>query len=903
MPIRAAHVTSLFVLVFALSLPLRAMPAHPSLLQSIAKHEVARPYYLEHEREIRSRGVDNPANIRTIDQLRRRSLDENLNILAILVQFSDHRSRTDSSFFDRLLFSDSTGTLRHFYSEVSYGTLTLVTVNLPSSLGWSMMPETYSYYVAGNNGFGAYPTNAQRLAEDAVWAADPFVDFSQYDNNGDGQVDGLFIIHSGPGAEMTGNSNDIWSHMWSMAEPPFVDGVTAAIYSMEPEYWRNAGDMTCGVYAHEMGHSMFGLPDLYDYDYDSNGLGDWTLMASGSWNGRNGASPAHPDGWCMTAMGLVTPINITANRAGVSIPSVNLSPTIYRVWTNGDLNQEYFLVENRRRLGYDSEIPGEGLLIYHVDEAQQGNDNQWYPPDHMGSGHYEVALEQADGNWELEQEVNAGDGSDPYPGFASNFTFSNSTTPDSRDYSGANTRVAIRNISLAADTMTADFAVRPGAGNYVMVAIPDTLGVPGRPMILPVVLDTVTGQNISSFQLTVLFNSALLSLAEPYFDRTNSLVPESWSMTQTHTTQSLTVQGSGSTPLQGIGELVRLQFAVRSDAAEGATSIVSFSDLTFNQGTPGADPDNGSVRIVVPRLRVMPATLNFPGLRVGQSAGRSFLASNAGESAVTIDSIRLDSPFSSTFVGPVTLPTANTWQPIRITFAPAALGNFTDTIIVYSDAIEAPYYVIVTGEGGVPEIAINPSSLNFDSVAVGSELVRNISVEDTGSVFLVVQQMSFVDGSRFHFLTPPTLPDTIAADGFLNYTIQFSPVMGLCRDTLIIHHDAGDSTRVPLQGIGVPDAVGDPGWNGMPADFSLSSAFPNPFNPATSITYALPRAAWITLKVYDLLGREVDAPVSGMVSAGYHSLNWNGAACGSGIYLFVLSADNRQFIQKATLIK
>ncbi|MFC1543554.1 immune inhibitor A domain-containing protein [Candidatus Neomarinimicrobiota bacterium] len=67
------------------------------------------------------------------------------------------------------------------------------------------------------------------------------------------------------------------------------------------------GDMTIGVYAHEMGHAVFGLPNLYDYGYDSEGLGDWSLMAGGSWNGSLGSSPAFPDAWSHVQMGYVTP--------------------------------------------------------------------------------------------------------------------------------------------------------------------------------------------------------------------------------------------------------------------------------------------------------------------------------------------------------------------------------------------------------------------------------------------------------------------------------------------------------------------------------------------------------------------------------------------------------------------
>jgi immune inhibitor A len=899
---RAAYVSCVLVALCACFSIASAMPPHKSLLQRISKQEQARPYYLEHEREIRGRGVDQPVRTRTIDELRQRSLDENIRIIALLVQFTDHLARTDSSFFDRLLFADSTGTLRHFYSEVSYGNLTLVTVNLPSSMGWMLMPETYAYYVSGNNGFGEYPENAQGLTEAAVLAADPIVDFSQYDNNGDGVVDGLFVIHSGPGAEMTGNSNDIWSHMWSVHTPPLVDGVSVQVYSMEPEYWSRPRDMTCGVYAHEMGHSMFGLPDLYDYDYDSNGLGDWTLMASGSWNGRTGNSPAHPDAWCLTTMGIVDPINITVNTSGVSIPSVDLSPTIYRLWTNGDLGPEYFLVENRRQIGYDAAIPGEGMMVYHVDETVHGNNSQWYPG-HTDAGHYEVALEQADGSWDLEQESNPGDMGDPFPGTSGRFAFSNSSIPNSRSYNGVITRVAIRNISLEADTMTADFAVRPGAGNYVALTLPDTTGVPGRVVRIPMMIDTITGQNITSFDFVLHMNSDLMVPAAPYFDRQQSIIPPSWTVTSTHTMSTVSVHGSGATPLEGFGELISLSVGVDPVAQAGSTSLLTFQSITFNSGTPGADPTNGSVRIVVPQLRVMPEIVNFGAVRPGQSFTRSILASNAGETPVSVDSVTVAAPFTTNFTERFYLTQPSSWHAIRITFAPMSIGSFADTLIIYSDGIDAPYPVVVTGQGALPAITVNPTQLSFDTVVIGTTLVRGLTINDTGRVNLIISDARFVRGERFTFIPAPLLPDTVPARGFVNFSIQFAPVAGLCEDTLIIYHDAGDSVRVPVRGVGGTSAVGDPDQPALPADFSLSPAFPNPFNPSTSMTIALPQTAPVTLRVYDTLGRLVDTPLSGTLAAGYHTVGWDCPSCGSGLYLFVLTANNLQLRQKALLIR
>lgn len=433
-----------------------AMPPSPELLGRLERQECETPYYLAHRAELSERGVNQGRLIPYFDHLNGRPhLDESFNVLVILVDFSDNPASAAAGFFDNLLFGSTSGTMGHYFDEISYGNLDVVTVNLPSATGWRRAPQTYGYYVNGQNGFGSYPQNAQKLAEDAIALANPLVDFSQYDNDGDQYVDAMFIVHAGTGAEYSGNSGHIWSHAWVTNSAQAVDGVWAYHYTMEPEYWASAGDMTCGVYAHEMGHMVFGLPDLYDTGNDSYGLGKWSLMAGGSWNGSLGNSPAHPDAWSRIRMGFVTPTVVSSSSPGTSIPAVRSSATIFKLMSATGSTQQYVLVENRQQAGYDAALPGSGLLIYHVDDAVGGNTNQWYPG-HTASGHYRVALEQADGLWQLEQEINQGNSADPYPGSGAVRNFTASSTPNSNDYAGAATGIAVQNISNSSATMTAD---------------------------------------------------------------------------------------------------------------------------------------------------------------------------------------------------------------------------------------------------------------------------------------------------------------------------------------------------------------------------------------------------------------------------------------------------------------
>ncbi len=427
-----------------------AVPMSPELENKL-RTEGTFNQVVERLREAKRNGVDAPnPNPLRIEPGQRATL----KAIAILVDFDDNVATTPPPHYDSLLASlgtYSTGSFRDFFLENSYGNVDLIM----TIVGWLRMPQTYAYYVNGQYGWGPYPQNCQRLTEDAVWAADPLVDFSQFDNDTNSVIDALFIVHAGPGAEQTGDSNDIWSHAWVTNNVPYVDGVYAYPYSTEPENGR------IGVFCHEAGHSVFGLPDLYDYGYDSRGVGRWSLMASGCWNGSPGGTrPAHLDAWGKIESGFVTPQVPTSNQTGVIFPRVEDNPVIYQLWTDGAPEAQFFVVENRQQMGFDLNLPWHGLLIYHIDTLVPNNNNQWYPG-YTDSGHYRVAVEQADGLWQLEQNLSAGDAGDPYPGSTDNRYFNDTSVPDSKDYNFNATYVAVENISDSGDTMTADIKVIP----------------------------------------------------------------------------------------------------------------------------------------------------------------------------------------------------------------------------------------------------------------------------------------------------------------------------------------------------------------------------------------------------------------------------------------------------------
>lgn len=384
--------------------------------------------------------------------------------LALVVDFSDQTAATSAEGFDRLLFEETVGpaSVRGYYREVSLGKVDIVTSDTPSSVGWLRMPQTYSYYVGGptGDGTGAYPNNAQKMVEDAVAAADPLVDFSKYDVDGDRYVDGLMVIHAGSGAEFSGDPGNIWSHAWETRGDVEVDGVYVRDYSTMPEFWQTPGDMTIGVYVHEMGHT-FGLPDLYDYGYDSHGAGNWSLMAGGSWSGpgRMGSSPARPDAYCLAKLRFTTPTVVTATLETATIPAVDTtsSGAVHRIEPQGGSGgNEYWLIENRRARGTDAYAPGSGLLIWHIDEDVADNDDQT---------RYRVDLEEAHGGIQnltvspFLAGSNGGDAGDPFPGTSDKTAFSDATDPSSRANAGSFSGIDVGRISASDVTMTARIAI------------------------------------------------------------------------------------------------------------------------------------------------------------------------------------------------------------------------------------------------------------------------------------------------------------------------------------------------------------------------------------------------------------------------------------------------------------
>ena len=130
---------------------------------------------------------------------------------------------------------------------------------------------------------------------------------------------------------------------------------------------------------------------------------------------------------------------------------VKSSKQVFRLWKDGTSGQEYFLLENRQRTGYDSDLPGDGLLLWHIDDSKPTNTDE---------NHYKVGLVQADGLRNLELRVNRGDKGDPFPGSKGITAISGTTTPSTKSYTGTDTCVSLTGVPASSASMTVGVTVR-----------------------------------------------------------------------------------------------------------------------------------------------------------------------------------------------------------------------------------------------------------------------------------------------------------------------------------------------------------------------------------------------------------------------------------------------------------
>lgn len=289
----------------------------------------------------------------------------------------------------------------------------------------------------------------------ALEAADPFVDYGDYDSDGDGYVDMVFFLVAGLSANYSGNDeNYLWPHMYYLYYAPPHDGKWFGLYACSTEIagWEyyNSDVNGIGTFCHEFGH-VLGLPDLYDTDYSGSGgesrnPGGWSVMAGGS--GSNyGRNPVGYSLYERYALGFTTPQVIDSEGPQTLQP---LDESNLGLRLNTPNRNEFFLIENRQPGKWDKNLPGNGMLVARVDSS---NVHVWeyndvnVNPNHM---YYELLRARYMGD---DSE------SDPFPGTYNVTKLTNYTNPSLLTWDKQYNDYSILNIAMNDGVITFDVKV------------------------------------------------------------------------------------------------------------------------------------------------------------------------------------------------------------------------------------------------------------------------------------------------------------------------------------------------------------------------------------------------------------------------------------------------------------
>ncbi len=349
--------------------------------------------------------------------------------IAILVGFSDVPFTYSNENFDNLLnqegYSDNgaTGSAKDYFKATSHGQFN------PDFdvFGPYTLDNVMSYY--GGNKSNGSDSRPDQMVVDAVAKlkadASVDVDLSDYDTDGDGYVDNVFIFYAGYGEAEGGGDDTVWPHKWAIYKQNIsgtitYDGVTLNVYACAAELTGNSGSGMCGIgaFSHEFSH-VLGLPDFYATDGSTHKTcGYWDIMDMGCYNNEARTPPvfsAHEKFY----VGWLTP-TVISEEEYIILENLEDSNIAYMITESGTHNlnptspspSEYYLLENRQLTGWDTYLPGSGMLITKTDY----NKSTWYantPNNDVNSMGYDII--EADG---LDNSIYTSKAGDVFPGSA-----------------------------------------------------------------------------------------------------------------------------------------------------------------------------------------------------------------------------------------------------------------------------------------------------------------------------------------------------------------------------------------------------------------------------------------------------------------------------------------------------
>ncbi|MGM9817039.1 MAG: M6 family metalloprotease domain-containing protein [Lepagella sp.] len=360
--------------------------------------------------------------------------------IVILVEYKDVKFKTSydaKEYFTNMLnqdgFSDynGTGSAAQFFKENSNGAF----VPEFDVYGPITLSQNQSYY--GGNDWWGNDEHPADMVKEACDQLDDEVDFSQYDRNGDGIVDNIYVFYAGQGEASGGSANTVWPHSWNMVSAGYpnlmYDGVQVYTYGCSNE-WEGSMPDGVGTFVHEFSH-VIGIPDIYATSYTGAFTpGAWSAMDYGPYN-NNGRTPPNYGAYERYALGWMKPREIDGPLSATLQPIAENAAGVIRTAKD----TEFFLLENRQQEGWDKYIPGHGMLIWHIDYNQSVFDSNQV---NNTSSHQYVDIEEADGT----QNEYSRDG-DAFPGTSNKTSFTGDTSPALKTWSNTKIDLPITDIS------------------------------------------------------------------------------------------------------------------------------------------------------------------------------------------------------------------------------------------------------------------------------------------------------------------------------------------------------------------------------------------------------------------------------------------------------------------------
>ena len=765
----------------------------------------------------------------------------------ILVEFPDAGATYEQSQLDSMMNQEgythlnyeNTGSFRDFYQEISYGQF------LPKSdvSEWFTAPFNHDYY-GYNNGY----QRVRQLVRDMVDSLENSgFDWMKYDNDGDGYVDALTLIHQGPGAE-EGDQTNIWSHKWSLGNLAVnYDGVTIDSYNMNPEI-QNGNIVAIGVLAHEFGHSL-GLPDLYDTDYSSTGAGKLSLMASGSW-GTSGNTPWYPSsmvGWIKNELGWVNIVEINDDQTNVTVEQSYSSNIIYRV-NHSQVEEEYWLIENRQKIGSDTLISTPGLTIWHINEnIAQG----WSP--NNDEPYYGVGLEQADGMFALESG-GPSNGADVFPGDLNNREFSHSSNPNTTSLYGLPSLLRIDNISDPSDFMT--FDVEYNELILASASIDDGIGIAYNNGHIVLSMDNEMAFGEFEFQMG--FSPAYVEVTDVMPTERSTF--DSVIFNDNHITLVNPLINSGTGPI--------LTLELFNNVGVETEVIVSY-DMCLAYTTDGNEVGINIVDEAIYQIEAPNQVFNIVD-GIGSI--------NGGASVI----IELD-------------------NTVPIAMAVLKVSNEPE-VLVPSDE---PFTDL--NENGIFDAGEN--FIDWNQNNSWSPMIEPLSLSDnwriTGEISEGEITIAFTNWAE------PLEPDSrhlFRVNYLVGEEASLNDIINVSSEPILILDAWGNNGASSSHNEGIitiTDVLSvSNNSNVLPSSFSIDRIFPNPFNPITKISFSIPiHQEEVKIRVFDILGSLEAELANDAYESGKYTIDWNASNKSSGIYFVELKTEQFREIRKITLIK